>query len=385
MLVEFKILENHILRASIGNYHLLRVPYINSKENLHHIEKYFTSKKVAIVEYNTNLEEWSKLILEHQNVIIAKYIHLSLPIRPFYFEKSYKEPTENEQQFADAFPKLLNMEGWTEYASFVSEKYQNQIKKFNYDTVDAYTLEARLNDFKKEVLSNILQKNLDHIRDIEINLSQKYGQGISEGTFEEEKQLIKLRKEIHSNIDTLYQILGKIVENIQSIEKAHPELKLIEDLTIIIRSLLQNQLTTTDTPALTWGKREILLQLLDEELDIQPVLNCSNDQGRTLFALAIRLSTLQMRQKYSVEKMMEMVGAWELKHPELVAEFRNDVYENLRKTPHGKMLKPTTELLVEREYLNYLPKHLVQYDLSTQQPIKLTEEGSEFMHEILFK
>lgn len=361
------------LVAQVGQTRIIR----SSTEDLKKIIEYAGSSGIAFVQYNTEENEWGKTIEEHRNLSEIKqpHVHLNFPIQPALYPKPPREKTFREKEIADTLPKLLNMEGWAMYSSWLDEQFEEALTHFNFDAVEMYTLQAYLEDFHHEVFSDLLSKNLIAIHELDLPGSLR--------TIDEEKQLIKLRQELRRMIEAHHAILSKIVLTIQAIEQTYPELTQIGDLSILLRNILENQLLPFDRAKMKWGLQEMCLQLLDDGLGVQPILNCSEDNGRTYFAMALRIAMMQLKENHSVRELIQMIDAWD-NDTTLVKKFKSHVLENIKRIhevkPHGgQALEPG--LIPNLEYLNYLPhdKHFIIYDPSTGIPSGLTEAGQRLL------
>ncbi len=376
------------LIAKVGQSKIIRSPYLGSTEKLKKIIQYASPSHLSFVQYNLEEDAWRKIIHEHENLskIGPQQAHLCLPLHPLLFQKSQREETYHEKELGDLLPKLLNMEGWVKYASWLNERFTKASKKFAFDAIDEYTLEARLADFNHEITSDLLLKNVTAIREIDISLAKKHAKGIFDGTLDDEKSLIRLRRELHQRVESIYHILLDIVSNLKSIENSHPELLEIEDMCILFRHLLGNQLATMEHTSIRWGLQEMLLQLLDLSLGVQPVLNCSEDHGRSFFALALRLAILQLNHTHSKRELIKMIDTWDNGNAPLVKKFRKAVYGNLQAI-HQLRDKNIVEhidskFIPNTEVLTYLPldPKLVIQDPNSGYVIGLTDGGRELLN-----
>lgn len=376
------------LIAKIGNSRVIRSPYLGSIERLKKIIHYASASHLSFVQYNLEEDAWRKIAHEHESLsrIDPLQAHLCLPLLPLLYHKPPREETYHEKEIGDQLPKLLNMEGWTKYATWLNVRFEEALKKFAFDAVDEYALEARLGDFHNEITSELLAKNILAIRELDVSLAKKHAKGIFEGTLEDEKSLIRLRKELHRMVESLYHILLDIVSNLKSIESEHPELMEIEDMSMVLSNLLENQLASMENSHLRWGLQEMSLQILDTSLGIQPILNCSNDHGRSYFALALRTSVLHLLEDHPKREIIKMIATWDNGNVPLVKKFRKLVYHHL-KILHQIRTKHTEEsldssLLPNMEVLSYLPQdhRLLVMDSNTGRPVGVTDMGRDLLN-----
>jgi hypothetical protein len=343
-----------VLVAKVGEAQIIRSGFLGSLEKLNHIISYARSDRIAFVQYNAEEEAWRKIVREHQRLsnIERPHVHLSLPIQPALYPKPPREATYHEKEIADILPKLLNMEAWAIYSNWLDELFEAALEQFNFDAIDEYTLEAHLEDFRHEVNSDLLLKNLTAIREID---HQK-----SAPTLEEEKQLIRLRQELRRMIEAHYSILKVIIARIQEIETEHPELQNVGNLSMLLKNIIQNQLKPFDEATLKWGLQEISLQLLDDALGVQPILNCSHDHGRTIFAMVLRITIMQMKESHSLRELILMIETWSKESvTPIIQKFKDNVFENYKniyqvwtKHSHDATL---SDLVLNLEYMHYLP------------------------------
>lgn len=383
--------------------------------------------RICSDQLNSVESEWGWIHNQHQATVHvveqsdAELIHLNTPLDNFFSTKPDLIKVHRVLETLDQMPKFLNSEGWVSFCTWFSKWIDLSLKKFPYDAVDEYTLESYLKAFQAEVNSAYLKRNIQHllIRQLALgSLDHPVQLGYQKGV-EYEKEVLQVRIELQRLLSDHLEPLQKITEVISVIEEVHPELIAMKQIASYLQALLEHEVSDLD--GMSWGKQEMLLQLLCDVMHVIPAINCQHGLDRTHLAFAIRCSLMQMKSELDPEALDDLVLNWNDKTFLLnrliakqgiralsgsgmdkslihVIQLRKRVYYHLKKccqpiteiNRNGSKLKWNENEYENSSTFNFIPSHmdgvqLVEYDFEKGIPVALTDAGHQFFLSFLFQ
>ena len=371
--------------------------------------------------------EWDMIHDAHQSIIHRsehidfKICHLCSNADPLVTESPPPFKVKSTIDMLDQLPKIFNMEAWAQFCFWFGERLQKAFEDFPYDALDEYTLERHIQKFLHETHSPFLKRVRQHL------LMQQLSMGYPEepvatnyqSQVNQEKEVIKVRYEMQKLIRDHYISLVEIVRTIEMIEKQHPELESIQRAGIYLRELIGPEVNDEERGWTSWGRGQILKQLLCAEFNVIPAISSLKGLGRAHFSFAIRAAAMAMREKLSWHELKHLVLNWRevtvlvnrlaakqgekgLQDPSVtrevmrVLEFRELVFEHLKNfctqisswNHEDGPVKLTGNEYINPDFLNFLPAFrdhhsLVVYDYAGGEPSGLTEYGLSFYASIL--
>ncbi len=370
--------------------------------------------------------EWDQIHDAHQSIIHreenSQHVinHFCSNVDPLVSESPPPFKVKSTIEILDQLPKILNMEAWADFCRWYGQLLQKAFEGFPYDAIDEYTLEKHLQKFLHEVESPFLKRVRQHL--LMLQLSMGYPEEPSTMSYQDkvnqEKEVIRVRYEMQKLIRNHYQHLVEIVHTVEMIESEHPELEPIQRAGFYLRELIGPEVNDEKRQRISWGRGQILKQLLCYEFNVIPVINSSRGLGRSHFAFAIRAAAMTMREKLSWAELKQFVLNWNemtvlvnrlaAKQGEMglrdtsvnrevqrVLEFRESVYEHLKNVcvpisswnHEGSQVKLTGSEYINPDFLNFLPafrdhRPLVVYDFASGMPTGLTDDGLQFYESI---
>ncbi len=383
--------------------------------------------RVCSDQLNSVEFEWGLTHHQHQAMIHAveqlgaELVHLNTPLDHFFSEKPDLIKVHSVLEALDQMPKLLNSEGWARICAWYNEGLDQAFKQFPYDAIEEYTLESYINAFGSEVNSLYLNRALQHllVNQLALGSLDNPVKLDFQKSVEREKDVLQVRARIQKLLVDHLTPLRKLTSVIPVIEDVHPELISIKRTGRYLQTLLEHEVSDLD--GMSWGKQEMVLQLLLDAMRIIPAINCQHGLDRTHLSFAIRCSLMQMKEDLEPEALDDLVLNWDektfrlnrlvakqgiqgLKDPSVdpslqhVIQIRERIYYHLK-----KCCRPITELSrkgsvpkwKENEYehpssFDFLPSHidgvqLVEYDFEKGIPITLTDAGHQFFLTFLFQ
>lgn len=274
--------------------------------------------RISVEQLGLPENDWDRITTEHiflawlasQEGLSLQVAHLNLPMRPLYTPKEELPPSEFLLRSIAKLPKLQNIDAWEIYCYWLHEVMERILETFHLESMDVYTLQALLLGFVREVRATLL---MSEEADVTETLLQLGGvRGLLEKKTEAEsisleKILVKRRGEEHEELTVQCETLSKIVPVIEAIEQSHRELGPLKWQASILQHLLGPQLDLATPLPIGWIERLILLQLIHEELGI--VTSVSADE-RAWVAFAVQLATAILREKHSLEELLDMALHW---------------------------------------------------------------------------
>lgn len=336
--------------------------------------------RAVSIQLNAPEAQWDLVTAERESIasIALQYdlkdhlVHLNLPF-DFYFKPSRPEmyvaaTIRNIRKLS----KLKNMEAWAAYCLWLNEDLEFKFKSFLADAIDEYQLEARFKDFRHETHSGLLfgsrEQALDLNRQIEqLNALVKKGERDSRSAAFEleslEKDLLRAQGEIKSSIHSQYSLLHQIEAGIEKVEQAHPELLDIKNKVLLTRKLLDNQLEIIEDGQVNKGLEIMTLALLNEQLGVLSCYNCDLGLERTSFAFALGFAILQLRERSSMTRIMDMLTHWEATVQEINKIFAQKGIEGFHAWLKQKSSNENENILQKRAAVVMKFRHLVLFNL----------------------
>lgn len=382
----------------------------------------FTCDQLQSAEF-----EWEMIHNQHQSIVhvsetIDSHInHLCSPIDPLVAESKPPFKVQSTIDILDQMPKILNMESWADYCLWYAELLKNAFDGFSYDAIDEYALENYLQHFLHEADSPFLKRARQHLLLLQLAMGypEKPLHTSHDDRINKEKAVIKVRYEMQRLIRDHYRPLTDIVPVLLMIEDVHPELEKIQRCGLYLKELIGPQVDDKKARPLSWGRSQMIKQLLCSEFQVIPTIHCDTGLTRTHLAFAIRAAAMTMQDRLNWNDLREFVINWHektvllnrlvqkqgekgLQDPAVnrgvqhVVDFRNLVYSYLKNfcIPISEWNHEIEKVkLSGKEYffaepLNFLPsfrkgKQLILYDYASGTPTGLTDEGLRFYESIL--
>lgn len=371
--------------------------------------------------------EWDMIHDSHQSIVYrseqieGSICHLCSHADLLVSESPPPFKVKRTIDLLDQMPKILNMEAWAYFLFWFGEKLQKVFENFSYDAVDEYMLEKHLQNFLHETRSPFLKRVKQHLLMLQLSMGYPEEPVLTsyQNQVNQEKEVIRVRYEMQKLISDHFKSLVEIVHTVEQIENEHPELEEIQRAGIYLRELIGPEINNQKYVPSSWGRGQLLKQLLFAELDVIPALSSAKGLGRTHFSFAIRAATMMLRDELSwlelkhfvlnwremtilVNRLAAKQGAKGLDDPSVnrevrrVIEFRELVFEHLKNmcipisawNHEAGAVQLTGKEYINPEFLNFLPAFrencpLVTYDYSRGEPTGLTEDGLRFYESIL--
>lgn len=366
--------------------------------------------------------EWSLITAEHQSIIansendqiLAK--HFCSSIDPLIAKTAPPFKVQSVIHLLDQMPKILNMESWADFCGWHALLLDEIFAKFSYDSVDEYALERYLQEFKREAHSLYLKRARQHLLIFQLQLGcpDAPSQLSTEDRLQKEKEVIKVRYELQKLIFDHYKAIVEMANIIPGILDAHPELEQIQRISIYLRELIGAEVNDEKANRMSWGRGQMLKELLCDELKVVPAIHCDTGLLRTHFAFAIRSAIMSLKKQISSQELIDLVVNWEEKtvllnrmaakqgdiidHPATrhAAALRGFVFQYLEKAcapisrwnAKGKPKHLTGKEYINLEVFNFFPsfhqnKALVEYDYKTGTLARLTSAGLKFLESLI--
>lgn len=382
----------------------------------------FTLDQLQSVEF-----EWEMIHDEHQSIVhvsesLSSHInHLSSPISPLVAESAPPFKVQSTIDMLDQMPKILNMESWADYCGWYADMLSAAFHDFPYDAIDEYTLEKYLQHFLHESNSPFLKRARKHLLLLQLAMGfpEQPLHTSHQDRINKEKDVIKVRYEMQKLIRDHYRPLSEIVPVLKLIEIVHPELEKIQRCGVYLNELIGPEVHEEKARHLSWGRGQMIKQLLCSELHVIPAIHCDTGLARTHLAFAIRAAAMTMKERLTWKELRNFVTNWHektvllnrlaqkqgekgLEDPSVsrevqhVVDFRILVYGYLKnfcvpisKWNHDKQkVKLSGDEYYFAEPLNFLPsfiegKQLIHYDYASGNPTGLSEAGLRFYETIL--
>lgn len=352
--------------------------------------------RIASLHLNNLREEWSYIRDQHRFLIqanqkfgeVLKVAHLSLPTERIYYKISPRFLSPLLKHDLMQLLNQFNTEGCCIYCSWICEEIEEILKTFQPTAGEEYALQARLQDFCHEVHSGILTSHLQEINESIIKQGST-DKADTDAIFALEKVIMSERRQLLPLLQYQLVLLKQIIDAIEKIEKERMELLKLKNIATISYLLLGNQFEISGLPKASWGKRVLLLQLLDQYLGVISCMNSHDGIGRTNYVFTIRLALAAMMNKFPEKDILNLCLNWDEQFEgKLGRELRRRVWKNFE-----AMHIPLRTLLVREGdlnliFLHFLPREvtvqnkqipMLIYDADNKFPIDLTEEGKTLL------
>ena len=278
---------------------LIRGPKLSSKLQtaawLEFLKKFpCASKRWACLQFAMPDVEWPIITSEHFFLEGSWVPHLVFPTPLTFFKKKEDPRSDLQWKTIWKFIQQINCEGWLYYSEWLDDEMEKAIAKFYRDAADEFEVEAKLKDFHHEITSFLL-------RDYRINCAKlvlQLGQGSLDGIqdrqrdYRLETEIVRMHFEILNNLNIQKEILFKIENSIEKVERSHPELIPLKQAAHLLATLLG--------PPSSWIQSQLMIGLLNHLLGVGVYINCDTGFDRTNLAFAIQLALKEMLTKYSV-------------------------------------------------------------------------------------
>lgn len=292
-----------------------------------------------------------------------KLVHLSTPLEYVYSTQSFERKVWADQTALDEIPKLHNTEAWADYCAWYNELLEEAFSHFLYDAIDEYTLEAHLKDFRHEVFSDFLERTRSQLLKLELERATNQLEGLSHSELvARDKEMLLSRHDMQRMVGEHYKSLVEIVRIVKIVQEAHPDLIDLNVVGRLLKALLGYEVDAPNIPRPNWGIKQMILQLLNDELGVVSSVNCHHGLDKTHLAFAIRMAVLQMKELHSREEIIELALDWE--NSSHVDQFRECVLDNLLEfcvplthlNTGGKTMRWDESMHIHADLLPFIPK-----------------------------
>lgn len=263
-------------------------------------------------------DEWD-LIQNQQRVLIKMkrenpssfdFAHLSFPTEHAFLRRDPKAISEFTQKTIARLHQQMNNEAWLVYCQWLNEEVETVLKTFQPEASEEYQLQARLEDLGHEVHSHLLIASRGSIATAILEKEEAIAKGERERLFALEKAIVAGREQLKRSLEAHSEVCGNIVEGITKIEAMHPELMQLKLKTRLLHELILDHLGISGPPW-SWGKKLLLIQLLDEEFGVIPAINCDTGIERTNMVFSILLALIELKAFFSKEDILELCLNWD--------------------------------------------------------------------------
>lgn len=393
--------------------------------------------RLSLNQLNSAISEDDPFALEHyllatQEQSKDKILHYTSFLDNFYFSTKPEILSQKDLEELQVPLKLHNMDACITYCGIYNEMLQRVFSGFEYDDVDAYTIEKYVIAFEHEMQSPYLPAVKSQIIDLQRVLFAD--EELAKLTFREKenvkRQILNLRQELQDMVKALFENLVEFVRIIPIIQDAHPELKSLKEKGILLKTLLGSEIEALNQPPLSFTNQQYLLQLLNDDMGIISAVHCSNGVERTNIAFAVRLAVIQLKSSTSTEQIIDLGLNWDEAHEKIhhciaergvekleawiqdleVPQFRTRIqlllqfwdlfYSNLISfckpitlvVNHNQIARPRVGGYLNREFLEIMPpfvkqvehniqkyQMLIKYDSQSHQ----TRDFTKFGHSLL--
>ncbi|MBA2727487.1 MAG: hypothetical protein H0U49_04860 [Parachlamydiaceae bacterium] len=348
--------------------------------------------------------------------------HITFPLDLFFYLKKNRPLPVAFSVRSNRISRLHNIEAWLTYSRWILEEFTSFMESIALTDTAKYTLEGALSDFSHEIESSLLNVIWEQLEALTLKqgiIEFANGDDVmksSKRLNDNETQTLDLRIELQSYLQTqnnLLENIGKIINEMHSLQ---PEFQPLQAILRIFKELLDVQNDLSGSPKCSFGKQFMLTTLLNTLLRVTAVTTCNTGIERTSLSFSISLAIAQLLKTESLADILRTVLEWDtsvlavnlkivekgheafldwLRNPaeesdniyqlaRLTTKIRLYVYKNLQ-TFTRPLLKEVSkqkaieskdikDLLVSKEFLNFLPDRFIDYDDKTGQPIAVKPE-----------
>lgn len=327
------MLSSNELRGFVVNdVALIGFAHINSEDNCRELLE-FTQQlykqilkkeirrplRVVSIQFSSVENEWNLVQDQHRNLLkftadhAAEFqaTHLCFLLE---FAKSQKKEvsTDFNKKLISQLLKQFNAEALLTYCSWFNEGCEQAIRNFPFEASEEYQLQALLEDFSHEVRSPLLYDQQQSIikNMLEEEIAIKVGD--QDQLLSLEMLVISTRVQLLSDLQTQSDLLTHIVDGIQKIEEMHPELATLRRQAILLNQVILNHFVRNEY-AWSWEKQVLMMQLLDEQLEVLPIVcyEAGDEPAASVFSL--RLALAELKKTYSFDVLLETCLEWDQK------------------------------------------------------------------------
>ena len=210
------------------------------------IEALPVKKGLIFQDFYVPFLEWQKI--RTWDLWIAKANHLHISLWNENLPLKAKKPIAADVEDYERLKEELNAEFFLRIGTLLDQRAQDYLKNLPPEATSKYTLEGVLRTLHQEMTSPLLKRRLEVLRELKLVL-------LKNGSFSDEKELVRERRALEENMAVLKELGGQIKDEIPGFATFH--------------SLLSGN----------WEKRQSALSLLAKELDLQLVFIGNPDSG----------------------------------------------------------------------------------------------------------
>lgn len=318
----------------VNNSVLIRSEYIDSQEKCREllelgqqISRQISEKeirkpfRVVSIQLTFVANEWDLVQKQHRKLLKFAADHFTeFQVAHLCFPIELEDPQLKTETFFDSNKKIIsqllkqfNAEAWLMYCSWFNQECEQAVQAFHTEDSEEYQLQALFEDFSHEARSSLLFDRQQNIIRIMIEEENAVEAGDNEQLLALEKQVVFIRMQLLSDLQTQSHLLTLIVEGIQKIEAMHPELAPLKRMAILLNQVIQNHFSA-DRDVWSREKQILAMQLLDEQLDVLPMISCGLGVEQADSLLSMRLALAEMKKNYSFDVLLNMCLEWDQKH-----------------------------------------------------------------------
>jgi len=324
--------SNELKGVVVNDIALVGFSYINSQENCREvlefeqqIQKQILKQdirkplRIVSIQFSQVGNEWNLVQEQHRNLLIFstshpsehQIAHLCFPLEFAGLHKKEVYSDFNKKLILQLL-KQFNAEAWLSYCGWFNEGCEQITRTFRFDASEEYQIQALLEDFSHEVHSPLLY---DLQQSIIKNMLEE-DVAIKAGDYDRllslEKLLVSTRMQLLSDLQTQSELLTRIVDSIQKIEEMHPELLTLQRQAILLNQILLNHFSSNEQ-AWSWEKQVLMMQLLDEQLEVLPMIcyEAGNEPAAGVFSM--RLALAEIKKTYSFDMLLKTCMEWDQK------------------------------------------------------------------------
>lgn len=261
--------------------------------------------------------EWD--IIQKQHLILLKIIknqpmvfetaHFCLPTE---FAGVDQEKLLNKKRISQLL-KQFNAEAGLMYCRWFNQECLKMLSTFRAEDSEEYQLQGLLENFSHEVNSYLLINHCKAISQAIIEEENAITTKDHQKVLALEKQIISAQMHLLSNLQEQNNLLSLIVDGIQQIETPHPELTLLKSQAMLLNQAISNFFSIGNN-GWAWKKYVLIMQLLDEQLKVIPLLNWGMASNRIADEiLSMQLALAQMKSRFSFKELLKMCLEWDFK------------------------------------------------------------------------
>lgn len=365
--------------------------------------------RFASMQLNWIDEDWD--LIQNQHLMFVKnqqanipFAHLCFPSNHAFLRRDPREISEFMTKSLNQLGQQFNHEAWLAYALWLNEDAEKVLQTFQPEASEEYQLQGLLEDLGHEVRSPLLETLRHNISNAMLEKDAALAQGKREGIYGFEKTIISGREHLKESVEVICELCSKITEGITKIEIMHPELRPLKYEAILLYTLMKTHLSTSQQKS--WGKRLLLIELLDEAFGVISQVNCDTGVERTNLVFCIRLALMEMKGEFFFDDLVKLCMDWDEEgtsmqamRSRLAALFLANL--KLLGIPSNQTTKqakhPPTELWgANRDLLTFFPDPLeigkggkdfysgiiIDKDPQTGKSLGFTEEGRQFLRRL---